>query len=191
LRKTFLNGFDHAAHRVDLLKVIQRACFHLVSERLNEIRTTERVDSVSDAGLFTDYLLRAQRNQRSSVSRQCEGFIVCISVQRLRTAKHARERLNCHANDIVQRLLDRQRDAGCLSVKAHLHCALVDGAKTIAHHSCPNSARGAVLRDLFEKIVVGVEEKRNTWNEPLQIQSSAKAPVNIFNSIAKGECQFL
>src|SRR5882672_9432501 len=69
LGETLLNRINHSAHRVNSLKVIKRACFHLVRKRLNEIRTTERVDTVSDACLFSDYLLSAQGNQRSSVGR--------------------------------------------------------------------------------------------------------------------------
>ena len=88
-------------------------------------------------------------------------------------------------------MLNRQRDAGRLGVKAHLHRALVYGAKAIAHHAGPNSTSGAVLCHLFKKIVVGVKEKRDTRNESLQIQSGSHSPIDVFDSVAQGECQFL
>jgi hypothetical protein len=69
--------------------------------------------------------LRPQSDQRCSIRRQCEGFIVSICVQALRAAEYSRQRLNRDAHNIVQRLLDRQRDARGLRMETHLQSAFV------------------------------------------------------------------
>ena len=117
LRETLLYSLNHAAHRVDPIEVSKRAGFHFVGQSLDEIRATQRIHSIRDARFPGNDLLSSQCYQRGSVSRQCERFIVSISVQRLGTAEHTSESLNRHAHDVVQRLLYGEGNSGGLRVE--------------------------------------------------------------------------
>ena len=46
-----------------------------------------------DAALVQDDLLRPQRDRRALLGRQRERFVLAVAVQRLRAAKHRRQRL--------------------------------------------------------------------------------------------------
>src|SRR5207245_4307646 len=55
-------------------------------------------------------------------------LVVRIGMQALGASKHAGERLDSHAGEVVQRLLRRERDTGRLGVEAHPRRALVLGS---------------------------------------------------------------
>src|SRR5215475_978113 len=112
-------------------------------------------------------------------------------MKRLCSAQHAGERLDRDAHDVVEWLLDGQRDAGCLSMEAELHRALAYGAETVAHDARPDSACSTILGNLFEEVVVGIEKEGNARDKFLEIEARANSPVNIFNTVAQREREFL
>src|SRR5215813_7763583 len=112
-------------------------------------------------------------------------------MKRLCSAQHAGECLDRDAHDIVEWLLDSQRDAGCLSMEAELHRALTYGAEAVAHDARPDSSGSAILGNLFEEIVVGVEKEGNARHKFLDIEPCANSPVTILNAVAQRERQFL
>ena len=66
-------------------------------------------------------------------------------MQRLRAAQNSGERLNRDTRDIIQRLLNCQRNSGGLRVKTHLHRARIFRAETLFHRFRPDDARGAIF----------------------------------------------
>ena len=80
----------------------------------------ERIDGVGDAGFCGNDLLRSERDSRRLFCRQRQRLVASVAVQRLRPAKHCRQRLDGDADDVVVRLLGGQRAAGRLRVKAKL-----------------------------------------------------------------------
>ena len=62
LRIALLDGRNHAAHRVELLEIIERAVLHVERQPLDEVRAAQRIDGLGHAGFVSDDLLRAQRD---------------------------------------------------------------------------------------------------------------------------------
>ena len=99
------------------------------------------------------------------LGRQRQRFVAAVAVQRLRAAEHRGQRLQRDAHDVVVGLLRGQRAAGGLRVKAQLLRARVGRAEPVAHDARPQPPRRAELRDLFEEVVVRVEEERQPLAE--------------------------
>src|ERR1700693_4145290 len=59
------------------------------------------------------------------------------------------------------------------------------------HGFVPDAASCAVLGDLFKEIVVRVEEKRELWNEGVDVHAATHTPLNVLQAIAQSEGQFL
>ena len=106
-----------------------------------------------------DDLLRAKRESRGILGRQRECFVFRIGMQRLRASEYSRERLYRDAHDIHVRLLGGQRGTGRLNVKTHHQGARISGAEAIAHDRGIEAARGSILGDLFQELVVCVKEE--------------------------------
>ncbi len=76
-------------------------------------------------------------------------------------------------------------------MEAHKAGAIVFGAETVLHQAIPDLARGAVFGDLFEEIVVRIEEKAKAGSEVVDIKAAAACPLDIFNAVVDGEGEFL
>src|SRR5215469_10713346 len=63
--------------------------------------------------------------------------------------------------------------------------------EAFAHDFVPDAARGAVLGDFLEEVAVGVEEKGEMRSEIVDVEAAANGPVDIFDSVAKSEGEFL
>src|SRR5579885_3044666 len=160
-----LDGVEHPAHRVNLLDVVERALLDLARQLLDGVGTRERVNRVGDARLVGDDLLRAEREPRGCFGWKRERFVHRVRVERLRAAQHRGERLNRRADDVDFRLLRGERRACGLRVEAEHLRARVARVEALAHDSRPETARGAELRDLFEEVVVRVEEEGEARRE--------------------------
>ncbi len=110
-------------------------------------------------------------------------------MQRLRSAEHARQRLDCGSHDVVERLLGSQRYTGRLCVEAHQPRALVLGAERLAQLSRPDAPRRAVLGDLLEEIDLGVEEERQARCEIVDVEASLDCLLHVGEPVLerKGE----
>src|SRR5215472_2955537 len=55
----------------------------------------------------------------------------------------------------------------------------------------PDAPRGTILSNLFEEIIVRVEEKRKLRNKFIDIEPSTHSPFDILESVAQGKSQLL
>ena len=130
LEPVLLDAADRAlqhravAQSVEVGEQLLGLAFHLVGQRLDEVRTTERVGDVGDVGLVGDHLLRAQGDPRRLLGRQRHRLVHRVGVQRLRAAEHAGQRLDRRAHDVDLGLLSGQRHPRRLGVEAQLHRTL-------------------------------------------------------------------
>src|SRR5208282_4899128 len=69
--------------------------------------------------------------------------------------------------------------------------AIVLRSEAVFHQAMPDLARGPVFGNLFEKIVVRVEEKAKAWAEIVDVESALSRPLHIFDAIVDGEREFL
>ena len=61
----------------------------------------------------------------------------------------------------------------------------------IPHQSSPQSPGGAKLRDLFQKVVVGCEEKRETLPHGIDIEPSLDRRLHVGDRVGEREGDFL
>ena len=134
--------------------------------------------------------VRSAINAALSVGRASASSYESVC-KRLRSAEDTGERLDRDTCDVVQRLLDGQRNAGGLRVKTQLHRARVLRTEAFLHRACPHDASGAILRDLFEEIVVSVEEEREPRDKLIDIHPAIDAVLNILDAVAQRERQLL
>ncbi len=90
---TALHRLDHAALRVDVPQHRVHRFLHLIGERLDEVRASERVCHLRDFGLVRDPLLHPQRGAGRLLGGKGEGLIVGSGEHRLEAAAGHRERL--------------------------------------------------------------------------------------------------
>ena len=64
-------------------------------------------------------------------------------------------------------------------------------AEAVFHQAIPDLARGAVLRDLFEEIVVRVEEEAEARPEVVDVEAAAARPLDVFDAVVDRESEFL
>src|SRR6267154_94920 len=112
-------------------------------------------------------------------------------MQRLRAAHNRRKRLHSGSDDVVVGLLSGERATGRLRVEAKSRGARQFRSESLGHRLVPDAARGTVFRNLFEEIVVRVEEKRQGRREIVDGEPAADAPFDVLDSIAQGERQLL
>src|SRR6185437_16343652 len=78
-----------------------------------------------------------------------------------------------------------------LGVKTQLPAPLVSGAVAIAHHVRPDLARRAVFGDLFEEVVMSVEEEAQPPGEIVDSKAALQCPVDVLDAVAQGKRKFL
>ena len=125
------------------------------------------------------------------LGRQRQRFVLAVAVQRLRAAKHRRQRLQRHAHDVVVGLLRGQRAAGGLRVEAQLLRARIGGAEPVAHDARPQPPRRAELGDLLEEVVVRVEEEREPLAERVHVEPGVDAGLDVGDAVRKRERHLL
>jgi hypothetical protein len=76
-------------------------------------------------------------------------------------------------------------------VEPELLCTRVGGAEAIAHDPRPQPACGAELRDLFEEVVVRVEEERQALAEGVRLQTAVDARLHVGNAVRERERHLL
>ncbi len=132
--------------------------------------------------------VRSATSTASSVGR-ASASSVRVGVQALGAAEHRGQRLERHAHDVVLRLLRGQRRAAGLGVEAQLPALAVFGAEPLAHDLRPQPPRGAELGDLFEEVVVGVEEEGELRREVVDCQPGVDRRLHVGDGVGQGEAR--
>ena len=104
-------------------------------------------------------------------------------MQGLRSSKHSGQRLYGNPGNIVPGLLRGQRYSRGLGVEAHQPGARVLGAEAVFHDAIPDLARGAILGDLLEEVVVRVEEEAQARTKLIHIQSAVARPFHVLDAV--------
>ena len=138
-----------------------------------------------------DDLLRAQGDACRALGRQREGFVHRVGVERLRSAEHGGEGLNRRPGDVDFGLLRGQRRTRRLRVKAQHQRTWVACAEAFAHDTRPQATRGAKLRDLFEEVVVRVEEEGEARCELIDFESGGERGFDVGDGVTERERHLL
>src|SRR2546430_7793312 len=95
------------------------------------------------------------------------------------------------SNDVVVRLLGRERTARCLGVEAQPPGARIARLEALDHGLMPDAPRGTILSNLLEEIIVRVEEKGKLGYKLVHLKAATHSPFDILESVAQGKSQFL
>src|SRR5438046_1447069 len=102
---------------------------------------------------------------------QCERLVQRVRVKRLRSTQHRCQRLNGHTNNIVVRLLRRERAACGLRVESKHRGTRILRMESLGHYLVPDFSRGPIFRDLLEKIIVRIEEERKPGRKIVYVET--------------------
>src|ERR1700756_187429 len=105
-------------------------------------------------------------------------------MQRLRAAENRCHSLNRRTNDIVLRLLRRERGAGGLGVEAQHPRARVPRLELLSHDSRPHSPRSPELGHFFQKIIMSVEKEGKPGSEVVDVKPRIDRSLHVSNAIA-------
>ena len=191
LRIAPVDGAHHAAELVDRPDIRHRLRFHLVGERLEEVRAAERIDGEGCSRLLRDDLLRAEGDGDRLLGGQRQDLVVGIGVQGLRPAEHGGERLHRDSRHVVEGLLRGGRHAGGLCVSPQAHRLGLPRPEAIPHHGGPDAPRRPQLGDLLEEVVVDVEEEAQARREAVDVEAALDAGVDVAEAVGQGEGQLL
>src|SRR4030095_10486106 len=152
-------------------------------QRLDVVAAAQRVDRVRDTGLVRDDLLSAQCKSYRVLGWQSKCLVVGVGVQALSTTKRSSQALESRANDVVERLLRRERDTRGLGVETHPPRGRIAGPERLAHLAGPDAACSTVLGDLLEEIDVGVEEEREPRSEVVHVEPTIDPRLHIGEAV--------
>ena len=163
----------------------------LVGQRLDEPRAAERIGGVGHADLLGQDLLRAHRERLRVLGRDRDRLVVAGERERLHAAEHRRERLQRRAHDVVLGLLQRERRAAGLRVRAQLQRARVERAEAVAHDRRPHAPQRAVLGDLLEEVRVRVEDPREPRSEVVDRDAVREHRLDVGDRVGERERHLL
>src|SRR6185437_3547640 len=112
-------------------------------------------------------------------------------MERLSAAEDGGEGLIRDTNDVVERLLGRERHAGGLRMEAHHPGARVLGTVPALHVTGPDPAGSPQLRDLLEEIVMDVPEEGETRGEVVDVEAPGDPPLHIGEAVRERERELL
>src|ERR1700730_9613960 len=128
---------------------------------------------------MSENLLGAQGDQRGVFRGKRQSFIERVGVKRLAAAENCGEGLNGHADNVVFRLLRGEGGTGRLRVETKHQRTGISRAKAFGHDAGPQTAGGAVLGNLFEQVVMGIEEKRKLRRELIDAESGMECRLDV------------
>src|ERR1051325_2509721 len=96
-----------------------------------------------------------------------------------------------HADDVIQRLLRRERDARGLTVEPHHPGARLPRLVALAHVPRPDPACRAQLRNLLEEVVVDVPEEGKTRGEAVDVEPPRDSPLDVRETVGERERELL
>src|ERR1043166_1412721 len=159
LRVALFNRGNHPAAPLDLRENLFALLLHLRRHRLDEVRARERIDEIGQPCFVREDLLRPERDLDRRLGRKRERLVHRVRMERLRSAKDRGKRLDGGADDVVLRLLRRERAARRLRVESEPPALGVLRAVPLLHPLRPDPPRRSELRDLLEEVHMGVEEE--------------------------------
>ena len=187
-------AFDSAQHAAEAFNAIEIG-LHLALESqrktFNCVRTGKGIHDPGHTALMRKNLLCAQRNTRRFFRRQCQRLIIAVGVQRLRAAQYRGHGLDCRTHNVVFRLLCRQCRAGSLCMKTQHPRLRILRLEFFPHHACPDLARRTELGNLFQKIVVRIEEERQPRCKTVDVKPLCHRCFDIGNAVRQRKCNLL
>ena len=112
-------------------------------------------------------------------------------MERLRSTEYTRQSLYRDTDDIVVRLLRRQRASRGLRVKAQNGRTRVFAFEAFGHDFVPDLPGGPILRNFLEQVVMRIKEKGETRGELIDVKSGANGPFHVLDAVVQRECKFL
>ena len=177
----------HAAGRLDLLDVGERAGGEIVGEALDEERAAPGIDDPRRSSLGLQQELGVAGDAGGEVGRQRQGLVERIGVQALGSAGDRRHRLDGGARDIVEDVARAARLQPLVWVWARRASERGSLAPNcLAHQLGPQQAAGALLGHLHEVVHAGVPEERQARGEGVDRHAGGDPGADIVDAVGEG-----
>ena len=186
-----LDRRQRSAHSIDPLEELDRSLLDLIGQLFDRERAGDRVDRIRGAGLRRDDLLRAERQPRRFLGWQGQRLVAAVAVERLGAAEDRRHRLDGDPDDVVVGLLGGEGAARGLGMEPQLQRAGVGGPESVAHEARPQAPGRAELRDLFQEVVMGVEEEREPLAKLVHVEARVDRRAHVGDGVREREGHFL
>ncbi len=121
-------------------------------------------------GLFLNDELRVSGNACRELSRQSNGFVKGIGVERLCATKHCSHRFDGGTHHVVVGVLLGERPARSLAVRAQHQALWVLGVKAL-HDAAPQQTCGAHFGDFQIEVHAHRPEERQAARKGVHIQA--------------------
>ena len=118
-----------------------------------------------------------------------EGLVEGVGVQRLGAAHDGRHGLDGRADDVVMRLLGRERVAAGLAVRAQQKAALVLGIEFLLDERRPQPPRRAHLGNLHVEIHADAPEEREARRHGVHVEAGLDGGPAVLEPVGHGEAQ--
>ena len=112
-------------------------------------------------------------------------------MERLRAAEDRGHGLDGGTGDVDFGLLRGEGGAGGLGVEAKHPGARILRAEALAHDAGPEAAGGAEFGDLFDEVVVRVEEEREARGEAVDVETGVDGSLDVGHAVGQGEGDLL
>ena len=142
------------------------------------------IDDAGDFGLLLEVELRVARDAGGEISRQRDGLVQRIRMQRLGVAQDGGHGLNARADHIVVRVLRGQTPAGGLAMRAQRQGFHVFGSKLLDQLG-PEHARGAHLGDFHEVVHANRPEEGNARRKVIDREAGLDAGAQVFDPVGE------
>ena len=162
-----------------------------VGQRLDRIRTGERIHDRGQVGLAGQHLLGAQGQPGGFLARESDRFIVRVRVQRLCPAEYRPEGLYRHPDQVDLGLLRGELYPRGLRVEPQHPGLRVLRAELVAHQPGPHPPGRPELRDLLEQLAPGGKEERETAGELVDVETPGERRTHVIDAVGQGERDLL
>src|SRR5690606_29393917 len=105
LRNSRLNRLGHSAQLFNLLNQSPSFVRQLGCQAFYIITSRPRVNRFGDFGFFLDINLSISSNSSRKICRKSNGFVQCVSMQRLRSAQRCSHCLDSRTSHVVEWVL--------------------------------------------------------------------------------------
>ena len=155
-----------------------------VRQRFHIVRTSPRVDFLTDLCFFLDINLSVTSDTCREVCRQSDRFVQCVRVQRLRVPQSGSHSFNTSTANVVERILFGQRPTRSLAVSTQSQRFRVLGTEAL-HDLRPQHTCSTHLGDFHEMVHTDRPEEGQTRSESIDIDTCIHTGTKIFKTVAK------
>ena len=182
LRQAGRNSFCHAAQSFDFLDMRPGTADDFICQVFYIVGTAPRINDLAGFCFILDIKLCITCQTCGKVGRQRDSFVKRVGMERLGMAQSRRHGFHTSTGDIIERILFRQRPAGCLGMGTKCHGFRILRAE-LFQNFCPENAGRSHLCDFHKIVLALIPEERQTFGEGIDRKTRLFTAADVFHAI--------